>query len=73
MSGHGWDWTQIYNSSTSLLCSLFPSVCVCVCRYVDVLEQAVVTGEPVLIENLEETIDPIIDPLLGRYTIKKGR
>ncbi|KAF5892934.1 dynein heavy chain 11, axonemal-like, partial [Clarias magur] len=41
--------------------------------YVDVLEQAVVTGEPVLIENLEETIDPIIDPLLGRYTIKKGR
>ncbi|XP_047669676.1 dynein axonemal heavy chain 11 [Tachysurus fulvidraco] len=41
--------------------------------YVDVIEQAVVTGEPVLIENLEETIDPIIDPLLGRHTIKKGR
>lgn len=50
-----------------------PLVCVCVCRYVDVIEQAVVTGEPVLIENLEETIDPIIDPLLGRHTIKKGR
>ncbi|TTH38815.1 Dynein beta chain, ciliary [Bagarius yarrelli] len=41
--------------------------------YVDVIEQAVITGEPVLIENLEETIDPIIDPLLGRHTIKKGR
>uniref|UniRef100_A0AAY4DTA3 Dynein, axonemal, heavy polypeptide 9 like n=1 Tax=Denticeps clupeoides TaxID=299321 RepID=A0AAY4DTA3_9TELE len=41
--------------------------------YVDVIEQAVVTGDPVLIENLEETIDPIIDPLLGRHTIKKGR
>ncbi|KAG9277586.1 dynein heavy chain 11, axonemal-like [Astyanax mexicanus] len=41
--------------------------------YVDVIEQAVVTGEPVLIENLEETIDPVIDPLLGRHTIKKGR
>ncbi|XP_066519814.1 dynein axonemal heavy chain 11 isoform X2 [Hoplias malabaricus] len=41
--------------------------------YVDVIEQAVVTGEPVLIENLEESIDPVIDPLLGRHTIKKGR
>lgn len=42
-------------------------------RYVDVIEQAVVAGDPVLIENLEETIDPVIDPLLGRHTIKKGR
>uniref|UniRef100_A0A4W4HCE4 Dynein, axonemal, heavy polypeptide 9 like n=1 Tax=Electrophorus electricus TaxID=8005 RepID=A0A4W4HCE4_ELEEL len=41
--------------------------------YVDVIEQAVVTGELVLIENLEETIDPVINPLLGRHTIKKGR
>ncbi|XP_020566647.2 dynein heavy chain 11, axonemal-like [Oryzias latipes] len=40
--------------------------------YVDVIEQAVVAGDPVLIENLEETIDPVIDPLLGRHTIKKG-
>lgn len=42
-------------------------------RYVDVIEQAVVAGDTVLIENLEETIDPVIDPLLGRHTIKKGR
>ncbi|XP_039545600.1 dynein heavy chain 11, axonemal [Pimephales promelas] len=41
--------------------------------YVDVIEQAVVSGQPVLIENLEETIEPVIDPLLGRHTIKKGR
>nr|XP_043887070.1 dynein axonemal heavy chain 11 [Solea senegalensis] len=40
--------------------------------YVDVIEQAVVAGDAVLIENLEETIDPVIDPLLGRHTIKKG-
>uniref|UniRef100_A0A8C9ZTH7 Dynein, axonemal, heavy polypeptide 9 like n=1 Tax=Sander lucioperca TaxID=283035 RepID=A0A8C9ZTH7_SANLU len=40
--------------------------------YVDVIEQAVVAGDTVLIENLEETIDPVIDPLLGRHTIKKG-
>ncbi len=37
------------------------------------IEQAVVSGVPVLIENLEETIEPVIDPLLGRQTIKKGR
>ncbi|KAF3858430.1 hypothetical protein F7725_011631 [Dissostichus mawsoni] len=41
-------------------------------KYVDVIEQAVVAGHTVLIENLEETIDPVIDPLLGRHTIKKG-
>lgn len=45
----------------------------CCCSYVDVIEQAVVAGDTVLIENLEETIDPVIDPLLGRHTIKKGR
>ncbi|XP_007888401.2 dynein axonemal heavy chain 11-like [Callorhinchus milii] len=41
--------------------------------YLDVMEQALVMGNPVLIENIEETIDPVLDPLLGRHTIKKGR
>uniref|UniRef100_H3ASB2 Dynein, axonemal, heavy polypeptide 9 like n=1 Tax=Latimeria chalumnae TaxID=7897 RepID=H3ASB2_LATCH len=41
--------------------------------YIDIIEQAVVVGDLVLIENLEETIDPLIDPLLGRHTLKKGR
>ncbi|KAM3917468.1 dynein axonemal heavy chain 11-like [Leptodactylus fuscus] len=41
--------------------------------YVDVIEQAVVAGNPVLIENLEESIDPVLDPLLGRHTLKRGR
>lgn len=45
----------------------------CCSSYVDVIEQAVVSGDTVLIENLEETIDPVLDPLLGRHTIKKGR
>lgn len=27
----------------------------------------------VLIENLEENLDPVLGPLLGRETIKKGR
>ncbi|XP_031749733.1 dynein heavy chain 11, axonemal [Xenopus tropicalis] len=41
--------------------------------YVDEIEQAVVAGDPVLIENLEETIDPVLDALLGRHTLKKGK
>ncbi|XP_078250276.1 dynein axonemal heavy chain 11-like [Pogona vitticeps] len=41
--------------------------------YVDALEEAVVTGYTVLIENLEETIDPVLDPLLGRHMLKRGR
>ncbi|XP_067892376.1 dynein axonemal heavy chain 11 [Heterodontus francisci] len=41
--------------------------------YVDIIEEALVVGDPVLIENIEETIDPVLDPLLGRHTIKKGR
>ncbi|XP_033023836.1 dynein heavy chain 11, axonemal-like [Lacerta agilis] len=41
--------------------------------YVDVIEEAIVAGDPVLIENLEETIDPVLDPLLGRHMLKKGR
>ncbi|XP_030063865.1 dynein axonemal heavy chain 9 [Microcaecilia unicolor] len=41
--------------------------------YLDVVERALGLGEVVLIENLEETVDPVLGPLLGRETIKKGR
>ncbi|KAJ6660734.1 hypothetical protein lerEdw1_017360 [Lerista edwardsae] len=41
--------------------------------YVDIIEEAIDAGDPVLIENLEETIDPVLDPLLGRRMLKKGR
>lgn len=34
---------------------------------------ALSVGEIVLIENLEENVDPVLSPLLGRETIKKGR
>lgn len=30
-------------------------------------------GDTLLIENIGETIDPVLDPLLGRNTIKKGK
>ncbi|XP_032902051.1 dynein heavy chain 11, axonemal [Amblyraja radiata] len=41
--------------------------------YLDIIEHALSCGNVILIENLEETIDPVLDPLLGRNTIKKGR
>ena len=40
--------------------------------YLDTIERAVSNGDTVLIENLGETTDPVLDPLLGRNTIKKG-
>ena len=41
--------------------------------YLDRIEHAVMSGDVVLIENIEESIDPVLDPLLGRNLIKKGR
>ncbi|XP_077481740.1 dynein axonemal heavy chain 9 isoform X2 [Stigmatopora argus] len=41
--------------------------------YLDVIERAMAQGDVVLIENLEENLDPVLGPLLGRETIKKGR
>nr|CAB3238637.1 dynein beta chain, ciliary-like [Phallusia mammillata] len=34
---------------------------------------AVSNGDTVFIENVEESVDPVLEPLLGRNTIKKGR
>ncbi|XP_036884188.1 dynein heavy chain 9, axonemal isoform X2 [Sturnira hondurensis] len=41
--------------------------------YLQTIERALEAGDMVLIENLEESIDPILGPLLGREVIKKGR
>uniref|UniRef100_A0A3Q3ETL8 Dynein axonemal heavy chain 11 n=1 Tax=Labrus bergylta TaxID=56723 RepID=A0A3Q3ETL8_9LABR len=41
--------------------------------YLDVIEQALACGHTVLIENLPEKVDPVLEPLLGRNTIKRGR
>eukprot|EP00741_Cyanophora_paradoxa_P005992 tig00000955_g5810.t1 len=42
-------------------------------RYVDAIENAIQNGMPVLIENLGENIDAVLEPVLSRSTIKKGR
>ena len=41
--------------------------------YLDVIEKAVSNGDIVFIENVGESVDPVLEPLLGRNTIKKGR
>uniref|UniRef100_A0A8P0S8H0 Dynein axonemal heavy chain 11 n=1 Tax=Canis lupus familiaris TaxID=9615 RepID=A0A8P0S8H0_CANLF len=41
--------------------------------FLNAIETALVFGDVILVENLEETIDPVLDPLLGRNTIKKGK
>lgn len=57
-------------------CFLWPQAMLCLCSvpsYLDIIEQAISTGDILLIENIGETVDPVLDPLLGRNTIKKGR
>ena len=41
--------------------------------YLDTIEHCVSHGKSLLIENLDEEIEPVLDPLLGRLLIKKGR
>ncbi|CAB1338590.1 unnamed protein product, partial [Coregonus sp. 'balchen'] len=41
--------------------------------YLDSIESAVSNGDPLLIENISENVEPVLDPLLGRNTIKKGK
>ncbi|NXX48555.1 DYH17 protein, partial [Tricholaema leucomelas] len=42
-------------------------------NYLDAIEQAVSEGQTLLIEDVGETVEPVLDHLLGRNTIKKGR
>ena len=42
-------------------------------RYLDFIERAVANGDCLLLENIGESVDPVLDPLLGRLTIKKGK
>ncbi|XP_067615922.1 dynein beta chain, ciliary [Eurosta solidaginis] len=41
--------------------------------YLDTIELAITRGYTVLIENIDESLDPVLDPLLGRHLIKKGK
>ncbi|NXN68995.1 DYH17 protein, partial [Himantopus himantopus] len=41
--------------------------------YLDAIERAVSEGQTLLIEDVGETVEPVLDHLLGRNTTKKGR
>ena len=42
-------------------------------RFLNTIEAALAFGDVILIENLKETVDPVLGPLLGRNTTKKGK
>ena len=42
-------------------------------NYMETVEKAVASGNVMLIENLGEDVDAVLDPLLGRMLIKKGK
>ncbi|XP_028172090.1 dynein beta chain, ciliary-like [Ostrinia furnacalis] len=41
--------------------------------YLDTIEKSIIKGKTVIFENIGETVDPVLDPLLGRNLIKKGK
>ncbi|KAK4884537.1 hypothetical protein RN001_000808 [Aquatica leii] len=42
-------------------------------NYLDVIEQCICNGQVILLENIGETVDAVLDPILGRVLIKKGK
>lgn len=42
-------------------------------NYLDRIEHAIANGKMVLLENIMETVDAVLDPILGRVLIKRGR
>ncbi|XP_036139541.1 dynein beta chain, ciliary [Monomorium pharaonis] len=42
-------------------------------NYLDKIEHAIANGEIVLLENIMETVDAVLDPIVGRVLIKRGR
>merc|ERR1712196_685533 len=41
-------------------------------KFLDAVERAISMGNPLLIENLPETIDAVMEPVLARSTVKRG-
>lgn len=42
-------------------------------NYLDRIEYGIANGEVVLLESIMETVDAVLEPILGRVLIKKGR
>lgn len=42
-------------------------------NYLDTIEKCIMNGEVVLLENIGETLDAVLDPVMGRVLVKKGK
>jgi dynein heavy chain len=42
-------------------------------NYLDTIERCITNGQVILLENIGETVDAVLDPVLGRVLIKKGK
>ena len=70
--------TACHHPTTNIRKSVIVRTCTYIrvptlCRYLDYIEHAVANGDTLLLENIGESVDPVLDPLLGRLTIKKGK
>ena len=68
-------WNQRVTRCPTIKLSLVALVCLSfdVYSYLDAIERAVANGDTLLLENIGESVDAVLDPLLGRLTIKKGK
>lgn len=41
-------------------------------NFLKTLENSIRFGQPVLLENVEEVLDPSLEPILLKQTVKKG-
>lgn len=41
-------------------------------NFMKVLEEAIKNGKPVLLQNISESMDPSLDPILGKAVVKQG-
>ena len=41
-------------------------------NYMDQIELAIENGEIVLLENIMESVDAVLDPVIGRVLVRKG-
>ncbi|XP_045472902.1 dynein beta chain, ciliary-like isoform X2 [Harmonia axyridis] len=42
-------------------------------NYLDILEKCITNGHVILFENIGETMDAVLEPVLGRVLVKKGK
>ena len=70
LGAKGYETEHAYSTCT---CTVYSNNSCFSYRYLDSIENAIANGDCLLLENIGESVDPVLDTLLGRLTIKKGR